>query len=316
MKKPLQKLVRFLQSTRQELEGVLSQELVSPKGIILVTGAAGKTGQAVIRESIRRGATVRALVYRQEQARLLEQLGVDDVVAGDMAARGTLEDAVRGTHAVYHICPNMHAQEIAISESAIAAARSAGCERFVYHSVLHPQAEAMPHHWHKLRVEEKLLESGLPCTILQPAAYMQNVLASWDHISRRGVYAVPYAEETRLSMVDVEDVAEVAARVLTEPGHEGATYELSGPGFLSQTEVAAILGEQLGREVRLEVVPLDTWAERATASGLGTYQVESLVKMFRFYEHYGFRGSPRVLEWLLGRKPTSFRRFAERVARR
>ena len=75
----------------------------------------------------------------------------------------------------------------------IGAAREADVEHLVFHSVLHPQIEAMPHHWQKMRVEELLLQSGLHYTILQPTIYMQNILASWDAISQNGVYPVPYA---------------------------------------------------------------------------------------------------------------------------
>jgi uncharacterized protein YbjT (DUF2867 family) len=171
----------------------------------------------------------------------------------------------------------------------------------------------MPHHWHKLRVEELLFESGLAWTILQPAAYMQNVLTAWTAMVTQGVYRVPYPVETRLGMVDLEDVAKVAAMVLTQPGHTDAIYELAGPEMLSQTEVAEILSHSLGRPVRAEEIPLDEWAKNAQAGGLGDYQVETLLKMFRYYAEYGFAGNPQVLGWLLGRPPTSFRAFVERV---
>jgi len=232
-----------------------------------------------------------------------------------MRVQATMDQAARGVQAVYHICPNVSPGEVAIGQAAITAACSAGAEHFVYHSVLHPQTEAMPHHWQKLRVEEQLFESGLFYTILQPSAYMQNVLVHWDQILEQGVYPVPYAVETRLSMVDLEDVAAAAAVVLTERGHAGATYELVGTEALSQTEVATVLGQQLGRPVRAEVVPLEAWERRARVSGLGDYQVETLVKMFRYYECYGFWGNPRVLGWLLRRPPTTFAAFVERTAR-
>jgi len=282
--------------------------------MILVSGAAGKTGRAIIRALVERGEQVRALVHRPEQARPVEEIGARQVVVGDMRVQATLERAVQGVRAVYHICPNVSPDEVAIGQTAIAAACSAGVERFVYHSVLHPQAEAMPHHWQKMRVEERLFESGLCYTILQPTAYMQNVLAHWDQILEQGVYPVPYPVETRLSMVDLEDVAQVAAVVLTEPGHAGATYELAGEA-MSQTEVAAILGQQLNRPVRAQVLPLETWEQRARDAGLGDYQVETLLKMFRYYERYGLWSSPRVLGWLLGRPPTTFAAFVGRVAR-
>jgi uncharacterized protein YbjT (DUF2867 family) len=282
--------------------------------MIVISGAAGKTGRAVIRALAARGKSVRAVVHRPQQARLVEELGAQQVVVGDMRLEATMDRAVRGARAIYHICPNVHPEEVAIGRAAIASARSAGVQHFVYHSVLHPQIEAMPHHWLKLRVEERLFESGLNCTILQPAAYMQNVLAQWEHVLEQGVYSVPYAVDTRLGMVDLEDVAQAAAIVLTEPGHEGATYELAGAEALTQIEVAAILSQQLGRPVRAEAVPLGTWEKRAKESGLGEYQIRTLLKMFRYYERFGFWGSPRVLTWLLGRPPTTFAGFAARVA--
>jgi NAD(P)H dehydrogenase (quinone) len=280
--------------------------------LILISGAAGKTGRAIIGALAAKGGRVRALVHRPEQARLVEEMGAREVVVGDMRIPATMDRATQGARAVYHICPNVSPDEASIGQAAIAAARLAGVEHFCYHSVLHPQVEAMPHHWEKMRVEEQLYESGLCYTILHPTAYMQNVLAHWDQILEQGTYPAPYALETRLCMVDLEDVAEVAAIVLTEPGHGGATYELVGEGAMTQIEVAEVLSQQLGRPVRAEVTPLDVWERRARAAGLDNYQVETLIKMFRHYERYGFWGNPRVLGWLLRRPPTTFAAFVER----
>lgn len=283
--------------------------------MILITGAAGKTGRAVIRALVSRGQSVRALVRRPEQAQPVQEFGVQEVVSGDLRDPAAVGQATRGVRAVYHICPNMHPDEAAIGQIVIAAARSAGVQHFVYHSVLHPQVEAMPHHWLKMRVEEQLFESGLSCTILQPAAYMQNVLAQWNSIVQDGIYPVPYRIETRLGMVDLDDVAEAAAIVLTEAGHAGATYELAGAEALSQIEVASVLAGCLDRPVRAETVPLETWEQRARASGLGSYQIETLVKMFRYYGQYGFWGNAQVLGWLLGRPPTTFAAFCQKALR-
>lgn len=223
---------------------------------ILVTGAGGKTGRAIIRALVARGASVRALVHRSEQTRGIQELGVQHVVVGDMRDQTAIDRAIRGVRAIYHICSNMNPDEIAIGQVVIAAARSARVEHLVYHSVLHPQTQAMPHHWRKLRVEEQLFESGLNYTILQPAAYMQNVLAYWNQVVEQGVYAVPYAVETRLGMVDLEDVAYVAALVLTKLGHVGATYELAGPEVLDANEIAEILGQKLGAQFTRELCRL------------------------------------------------------------
>ena len=225
----------------------------------------------------------------------------------------TIRKATEGVRAVYHICPNMLPDEVGIGETVIAAATSAGIERFVYHSVLHPQTEKMPHHWHKLRVEEMLIESGLPFTILQPTAYMQNLLVAWQAISEQGVYAVPYPVGSRLSLVDLADVAEIAAKVLTESGHLGATYELVGTDPLPQTAVAAVFAEQLDRPVMAQEIPLEKWQGDAEAAGqLSPFALDTLLHMFRYYAAFGLAGNPRVLELLLGRAPTSLSAFVER----
>jgi len=281
--------------------------------MILITGAAGKTGRAVIQALLARGQAVRALVHKPEQVRPVKELGVQEVVAGDLCDPAAVGQAARGSRAIYHICPNMHPDEATIGQAVIAAARSAEVQHLVYHSVLHPQVEAMPHHWLKMRVEEQLFESGLSYTILQPAAYMQNVLAQWNSIIQDGIYPVPYGVETRLGMVDLDDVAEAAATVLTEAGHTGATYELAGAEALSQIEVAAVLADCLGRPVRVETIGIDRWKQRAPASGLGIYQIKTLVKMFRYYEQHDFWGNPHVLGWLLDRPPTPFAAFVKRV---
>ncbi len=287
---------------------------VRTDGPVLVTGAGGKTGRAVIRRLVGAGVPVRAFVRRPRQREALEALGAGEIVDGDLRDREAVARAMRGAGAVYHICPNVHPDEIGIGRLAIDAAREAGLRRFVFHSVLHPQVEAMPHHWAKMRVEEGLFESGLDFTILQPAPYMQNVLASWRPIAEDGVYLVPYDPATRLAMVDLEDVAEAAARVLTETGHGGATYELCGPGLLDQHEIAAALGRALGRTVVARRVPLEEWSERARASGLGEHAIETLVAMFRYYELFGMAGNPAALTWLLGRPPAALSDFARRTA--
>ena len=281
--------------------------------MILVTGAAGKTGRALIRALVARGQEVRGLVRRPEQVEPLWQVGVREAIAGDMLDPASIELAFREVRAVYHICPNVHPQEIEIGEIAIVAALDAGVETFVFHSVLHPQTEEMPHHWKKLRVEEKLFASGLKYVILQPAAYMQNILTHWDSIVEQGIYPVPYNKEARISVVDLEDVAEAAAVVLTQPINTGATYELAGPEPLSQHKVAETLGAGLGRQVEAVIVPLREWEQQARTVGLGDYQIEMLVKMFQYYDRHGLQGNPQVLTWLLGRSPTTFWEFVERT---
>jgi len=284
--------------------------------MILITGAAGKTGQAVIRALQKRGMRIRALVHKDAQIQLLQDLGAQEVIVGDMSSRKTMNQASRGVKSVYHICPNVSPDEIKIGEIVIRAAQSTGVEHIVYHSVLHPQIESMPHHWKKMRVEELIFESGLAYTILQPAPYMQNILAYWDDIVNKSKYTVPYAGNTRLNSVDLEDVAEIAAMVLSEPGYEGAIYELCGAENLSQIELTQILSRYLGHRVDVEVVPLDEWEVSSRNKGMGDYQVNTLIKMFKYYEQFGLIGNSHILECLLHRSPTSYVSFIEQTITR
>jgi len=206
----------------------------------------------------------------------------------------------------------MSPDETVIGSLVIGEARRAGVEHFVYHSVLHPQTEKMAHHWAKLRVEEMIFESGLPFTILQPAPYMQNLLAGWKSIVEDGVLRVPCLVHSKFSFIDLENLAEAAKIVLTEPGHLNATYELAGTLPLSHMQVAQIFGRTLQRDVRAEKEEISDWRRRAERSRMGEYAVENLVKMFEYYDKWGLVGNPNVLRWLLQREPTSFELFIKR----
>jgi NAD(P)H dehydrogenase (quinone) len=281
--------------------------------LILVSGAAGKTGRAVIRALVARGASVRAMVHRRGQGDAVLAAGAREVAVGDLRDPAAVRQAMAGAQAVYHVCPNVHPHEVEIGANIIEAADEAGVEHLVYHSVLHPQVEAMPHHWLKMRVEERLFASGLAYTVLQPCAYSQNVLGQWDRIVTEGVYAVPYSVDARLSLVDLEDVAVAAAVVLTQPGHVGATYELAGPEAPTQVQVAGTLGRVLGRDVEARQITREDWARQVQATGMGDYAVAALLQMFRYYDHHGLWGNPNALAWLLGRPPATFEEFVTRT---
>ena len=283
--------------------------------MILVTGASGKTGQAIVAALARAGASTRALVRRPSQFEGLIQLGANEVMAADMRLAADLRQAVENTRAVYHICPNVNPDEVVIGRRVLAAAKEARVDHVVLHSVLHPHTEQMPHHWNKSRVEESLFESGLAFTVIQPAAYMQNLLSGWKLITETGLLRNPYPVETRLSLVDLRDVAEAAAIVLTQRGHTGATYELTGTPPFTQTEVAEILSDALGRPVRAEAEPLTAWEARARTAGLSDDQRAMLAKMFDYYARHGLIGNPNILRWLLGREPTALAEFVRRSAR-
>jgi uncharacterized protein YbjT (DUF2867 family) len=282
--------------------------------MILVTGAAGKTGKAVIKALAARHAAVRALVRNPAHAAPLKALGAAEVVVGGFDDAAALNRAGAGTQAIYHICPNVSPDEVGYARAVAAAARENGVRRFVFHSVLHPQIEAMPHHWAKMRTEEMLFAADFELTVLQPTAYMQNILGAWHAIVADGVFRVPYPVAARISLVDLDDVAEAAALVLTEDGHAGATYELVGTKPLSPSAVAAAIGVALKRDVRAETESIEAWDARVAAAGMGAHERATLAAMFRYYAAHGLSGNPNTLSWLLGRAPTRLADFLGHAA--
>jgi uncharacterized protein YbjT (DUF2867 family) len=281
--------------------------------MILISGAAGKTGLAVIKSLLNRNQSVSALVRSQQQKQIVERFGVAEVLIGDLTQAGDIVDAMRGAQKVLHICPNMHPDELKIGTEMIGAASQAEVEHFVFHSVMHPQIEAMPHHWQKMRVEEILIESGLPFTIVQPASYMQNLPMSI--ICSEGILRVPYNLRMSHSMVDLMDVAEVYSRVLVEPGYQYAIYELAGPQAFNHLQIAERISQTFDQPIDPVQESIADWRQRVQKTGLSSYAIETLVKMFEHYDRHGFVGNPTVLRNLLQRPPTPFKSFLRKTIR-
>lgn len=241
--------------------------------------------------------------------------GATEAVAGDMMDQKAVNDAFADVSAVYHICSAINPNEFQIGNTMIEAAREAKVEKFVYHSVLHSVLQDMPHHQKKLVVEEFLVNSGVPYTIVQPAVFMQNILDSWDVLKDEGIFRQKFftSEETRMCMLDLEDLAEAASIILMNPGHTGATYELSGPENLSLSDMTAILKRHLEREIKVETPNDEIFLAQLRKFGADDYRADTLLKMFQHYNEYGFIGNPNVLTWLLGRKPNGFSAFVLRM---
>jgi uncharacterized protein YbjT (DUF2867 family) len=283
--------------------------------MILITGANGQTGRAIIKALLSRGERIRAFVHTTEQIQEIKSLGEMEVVTGDMMDQEAIDKAFIGVRAVYHICSAVNPHEVEIGQRVINAARLAKIEHFVYHSVLHSVLQDMPHHQKKLIVEELLVNSGIPYTIIQPAVFMQNILESWKLLNEKGIFQQKFftTPETRMCMVDLEDLAEAASIILTRPGHTGATYELCGPENLSLSDMIAAMGQHLGREIKVETPQDEMFAAQLKKLGVGDYQVNTLIKMFQHYNEHGFIGNPNVLTWILGRKPNDFSSFILRT---
>jgi uncharacterized protein YbjT (DUF2867 family) len=263
--------------------------------VIVVTAAGGSTGAAVVRALWARGERVRALVGRSQPRPELTALSAD-VVAADLTDPAAVEPLLDGADALYLIWPNFDPREIAGAVGLLDAARRAGVPRVVYHSVLRPQARSMPHHAAKDRVEEALDASGLRWRVLQPCAYADNLHGQFADVAATGTFRSPWGLAQAQSLVDLRDVADAAAVLLTEDGLDGGTFEAVGPEPLTAPRIAELLGVWLGQEVRaVDAEPGGPVPEQ--------YAARCSRLMFDHYRAHGFTGSPRVLEGLLGRPP-------------
>jgi uncharacterized protein YbjT (DUF2867 family) len=271
--------------------------------VIVVTAAGGPTGTAVVRALHERGLAARAVVAGRRPRPELEELGAD-VVLGELTQPQPWRDLLDGVDALYLIWPNFSPDEADGARAIFAEARRAGVPRLVYHSVLRPQARVMPHHAGKDLAEEALDVSGVPWRVLQPCAYADNFDDDLAEVRSSGVLRSQWGLREGQSLVDLRDVAEAAAVLLTEDGLDGGTFEAAGPEPLTAPRLAELMAERLGRDVRAEdVVP--------HGDPPSSYAGRCLRSMFDHYRAHGFAGSPRVLTALLGRPP---RTFAEHLA--
>lgn len=281
--------------------------------MILLTSAGGKTGRAMISTFAAAGEKVRAVMRRDDADAELMSLGAVEVVHADLMDAAAMADAAKGCRAIYYICPNMTEQEQIFGENIIAAAKAAEVDRLVFHSVLHTQVQALQHHWNRLFVEEAILESGVPYSILQVGSYYQNMLPGWAKMKETGIHAMAYEVEAPMSLVDLGDVADAAVKVLNDPGCANGIFEICGP-IITLTEKAEILSDVLGQPIEARRLPADDAVAHAAHMGVGEFGQDCMRRMFAHYDIHGLVGSARVLEWIIGRPPVDFETFARKVA--
>lgn len=276
--------------------------------MILVTGATGTAGRAIVAALKARDVAPRVLTRDPVRARALLGDGLE-VMAGDLRDPAALGAALDGVERALLLSPNTSDQE-QVETGFIVAARREGLRHVVGFSGLgaafdSPSRIARCH----AAVERALEDSGVPFTHLRPNTFMQNLLADGPAIASTGLLKTPLAE-TRVSVVDVRDVADVAAIVLTEPGHAGRTYVLTGPEAMSPSRIAAILTKVLLRTVSGFMVGPDEYRSSLVNGGMDAWLADALVELRTgISEREGCLVTSAVAD-VTGRPPITFERFA------
>ncbi len=281
---------------------------------ILLTGATGNIGSGLVPSLIAKGATIRALVREPSKASVLTEAGVE-VLRGDLDKPETLDAAFDGVDRVFLLTPP-NPNQVTQAHNGIAAAKRAGVARIVRLSaravpmVADSPARVTRQH---VATDAEIVTSGLAYTILRPHFFMQNLLIAAQSVAADGALYLP-AKDGKVGMIDVRDIVEVSAKVLTEDGHEGQAYDLTGPESISFHAVAAALSKALGKEVRYVDVPPEAAREAMIGIGVSEWVSDALNEYFEaFGEGLADFTTPDV-EALTGHTARSIEQFARDFA--
>jgi uncharacterized protein YbjT (DUF2867 family) len=266
---------------------------------VLVIGATGRFAGLVVPALVAKGLQVRALVHDPAKAGLARELGATETVAGDLRDRASIDAALDGVDAVFHITPAFAPDAAKLGVDMIEAATTAGVERFVFSGVYHPSL-SLVNHASMRPIEQAIYHSGLDFTVLQPAIFMQGLAASWQSAVEQGVFVMPYAKDSAMSFVDYRDIAEVAAIAFATDELVGGTFELAAGCMHTRTEIAALMSRHAGRTV----LAADVHPDVALADLPPGAMRDGLTAMFTDYTAHGFHGGNNlVLRTILGRAP-------------
>jgi uncharacterized protein YbjT (DUF2867 family) len=279
--------------------------------MILVTGATGTNGRELVDELKTRRVPFRAML-RDATRRSVLPAGVD-TVEGDFAKPETLARALDGIDHAFLVSPSAE-QSAGLEKSFIAAAKNAGVAHVVKLSVigadLHSTSRFQRFH---REVEIELENSGMGWTNLRPNLFMQTTLSYKPTIvSQNAIFGS--VGNSSISTVDVRDIAAVAAVALTETGHQGKNYVITGPQALTHTEIAAHLSEALGKEVRYVDVPYSVIRDALLQMGIPAWQVEGIIELNDMYKRGEAAGVTDTVRSVAKKEPIAFAQFARDFA--
>jgi uncharacterized protein YbjT (DUF2867 family) len=255
--------------------------------VILVTGASGRIGVHLVRRLCASGHPVRVLVRSPERTHPFAGLKVETAI-GDFEVPDTLPPAMQGVERLFLLSP-VNPRLAELESGVISAAAEGGVRQVVKLSALGAAPDwpvPMPRwHW---QAEQEIERSGLAWTHLRPTYFMQNLLGFAGPVAA-GTLQLPLAS-ARVAMVDVRDIAEVAARALAEDRHRGKVYELTGPAALGGRDLASGLAAVLGRSVTYVDQPEEEARAGMISAGVPGWLAENRLAAFRSYRASGLDG--------------------------
>jgi uncharacterized protein YbjT (DUF2867 family) len=272
---------------------------------VLLTGATGNIGKPLVQTLLSQGRSIKVLARDTDQ--IPSQPGVE-AVKGDLADPTSLVQAFRGVDRLFLLTP-LVPDMVKLGLNGVRAAKAAGIKHVVRSSGLGAMEEGIAiARWHRA-IEKELEASGMAWTFLRPNSFFQNLFFQAMAIKGQSAFYTSLGEG-KISLVDTRDVAQVAARALTEPGHEGRAYDLTGPEALNGVELAAILSRVLSRTISCVVISEEASKQAMAQMNMPSVIVDGLAELDAIGRAgYAAALSPDLSK-LLGRAGRSFEQFA------
>lgn len=273
--------------------------------MILITGASGNVGREVLKQVTQTGVRVRA-AYQSVSKAAAAPSGVD-LVTMDYNDPATVRAALKDVDRVFLVGPPS-SNLVSLERKAVDEIKRSGVKHLVKLSAMGGRAAIFPRQ--HAESEDYIQSSAVTYTFLRPNGFMQNFVNynSATINTQNAFYGCQ--GEGKVSHIDIRDLAAVAVKVLTENGHEGKAYTLTGPAALTNAEIAQILSDDLGREIRYVDLPPAQFKQALLGAGLKEWDADALIDLQRFYREGGASSVMPDAERLLGRKPTSFEQFS------
>ena len=284
--------------------------------MILITGASGSVGKAVLQEVSRKESTSHAkfrAMFRSKEEAAKAPAGSEPVLA-DYADKQSLRKALAGVTSVFVVCSPIP-QLVELESNVLDVCKESGVKHVVLNSALGAgdYPKSFPS-WHR-KVEDKLKATGMSYTILRPNGFLQNIVAfNAPSIRTQGAFYVAMGD-AKVSYVDVGDIAVVAVKALQGGVHSGKTYELNGPEAISNQELATRISAVTGRTVNYVDIPESAHRDAMLGLGLPDWQVTALLELQQYYKQGAGAKTDGLLRDLIERDPMTLDQYLTANAR-
>jgi uncharacterized protein YbjT (DUF2867 family) len=273
--------------------------------MILIFGAGGAVGSEVARQLQAAGVPFKAGYSTEAKAGTARGEGIDAVVA-DYNDPDSLDRALIGVDTVFLLSPSDADLEL----KAVEAAKRALVTHIVKLSAWGAEMDSFSFARIHRQVERAIEASGIAWTFLRPNGFMQNMANySGQSIREQGAFYNAVGD-ARISHIDIRDIAAVAVKALTEPGHEHKAYALSGPEALTYAEMASTLSAALGKPVKYVDLTPEQYKQGMMGAGIPEFYADRLLDLARAYREGIAAPVTGEVKRITGREPISFAQYA------